>query len=113
MENVVIPEFYTGWATLLWVLVTVLMPLVVGLVTRPSTPAKVQAVLLIVLAAVNGFLSEALEKGSAYNWTDGTLQFVVSLVIAIAIHYGVWKPTLITRRVLDIGAGATEKRVSR
>ena len=111
VENVVIPEYTTSLSTILWLLVTVLMPLLVGLITRPSTKASVQSLLLLVASVLNGYLSEALETGARYNWTDGTLQFVVSLVMAIAIHYGVWKPLGATQKALSVGASANEKRV--
>lgn len=106
---VVVPEFMTGISLVVWMAVTVLMPLVVGLVTKPTTPAKVQSILLVVLALVNGFLSEALEKGSDYNWSDGLLQFLVSLVIAVATHYGVWRPIGATRSVLNVGTTRDER----
>lgn len=111
MENVVIPEFTTIWSMLLWMAVTVLMPLAVGLITRPSTPAGVKSLLLVIASALNGFLSEALEAGSKYRWEDGWVQFLSSLVIAIALHYGVWKPLGASRRAQEVGAGPVEKRV--
>lgn len=112
MENVVIPEFVTGWALLLWMAVTVAMPLLVGLVTRPSTPARVQSVLLLIASAINGFLSEALETGSAYNWSDGLVQFITSLVMALAIHYGVWKPLGATSAALRVGTKSDYDRAA-
>lgn len=112
MENVVIPEFVTGWALLLWMAVTVAMPLLVGLVTRPSTPARFQTLLLVGLSIANGFLSEALEKGSAFNWGDGLMQFLVSLVMAISMHYGVWKPTGTTAAALRFGTKSDYRRAA-
>lgn len=112
MENVVVPEFVTGWALLLWAAVTVAMPLAVGLITKPSTPARFQALMLVAVSLLNGFLSEALEKGSEYNWSDGLMQFLVSLVIAISMHYGVWKPTGATGAALRVGTRSDFRRAA-
>jgi len=89
----VLPVFSTTGALLLWLLVTVVMPIAVGLVTKVTTNSSVKSLLLVLLSAINGFLSEWLAAGDTYDWVRGLLTAVVAYVVAVASHFGVWIPT--------------------
>lgn len=104
MSGVEVPVFYSTGGLILWLAVTVLMPLVVGLITKPTTPAAVQALLLTLASLVNGVLSAALAAGDGFDWYKAILQAAVSFVIAVASHFGVWKPTGATQKALAVGS---------
>ena len=88
-----VPVFGSNLAMILWLAVTVVMPVLVGLVTKFSTSSGVKALLLVLLSLVNGVLSEALAAGDGFDWRKAITQAVVAFVIAVAVHFGVWKPT--------------------
>ncbi len=91
--------------TTVWVLnlvVTILLPLAVGLVTKQSWSAGFKAVLLLLLAAVTGLASEALDAGlsnTPYDLQVGAIAAAQAFVIAVAVHFGLWKPTGATETV--------------
>lgn len=89
-------EFAVNWVQVLQFVIAVLLPLLVGLVTTKVTRADVKAVLLIVLSFASGLLTEILvaaQSNLVYDLAAGLFTGLTTLVIAIAIHYGVWKPT--------------------
>lgn len=80
----------------LTLLVTVLLPVMVGLVTKASTSSSVKAVLLAVLSAVTGVASaliQANDAGKSVDLYPLALSAVSVFVVAVATHYGLWKPT--------------------
>jgi hypothetical protein len=89
---VVVPVFHSGPALLIWLAVTVAMPVVVGLLTKPQTPAAVKSLGLVAASLLNGLLSEALAAGDGYDWRKAILQVAVSFVIAGASYARVWRP---------------------
>jgi hypothetical protein len=89
----------------LWLAVTVVMPVAVGLVTKISTPPAVRSVLLLGLSLANGLLSEALAAGDGYDWRKAITQAVVAFVIAVAAHFGFWRPTGVAAAALAVGSG--------
>jgi hypothetical protein len=100
---VLVPVFQSTVGLLVWLLATVLMPVVVGLVTKATTNSALQSLALVGLSLVNGLLGEALAAGDGFAWGKAILQAVVSFVIAVATHYGVWRPTGVTAAALAVG----------
>lgn len=83
----------------LTLLVTVLLPVLVGLVTKVSTSGAVKAVLLAVLSAVTGVASaliQANDAGKSVDLYPLALSAVSVFVVAVATHYGLWKPTQVS-----------------
>lgn len=83
----------------LTLLVTVLLPVLVGLVTKVSTSSSVKALLLAALSAVTGVASaliQANEAGRSVDLYPLALSAVSVFVVAVATHYGLWKPTYVT-----------------
>lgn len=79
--------------------VTVFLPVLVGLVTKASTSSGVKACLLAFLSAVTGVASALIESGTedvSFDLYPLVLSAVSVFVIAVATHYGLWKPTLVT-----------------
>lgn len=86
----------TSVSGLLSLAITVLLPVLVGLVTRQRTSPGVQGFLLLVFAAVKSFLEawlEAENEGTPFLWTALAATIAVNFVIAVAVHFGLWKPT--------------------
>ena len=83
-------------AIVIALLVSTVLPLLVGLVTRTVTHGGVKAVLLAGLASIAGLLSELLASINSGTAFDVGLALIVALgsfLIAVGMHYGLWKPT--------------------
>jgi len=88
-------------AQIIGLLVTLVLPVAVGLVTTRVTSAGVKAVLLLLLTAGNGFLVELGSAGSGYNVANGVFYAVIGFVTAVAVHFGLLKPTGISGKAQD------------
>jgi hypothetical protein len=89
----------TSMSGLLSLAVTVALPILVGLLTRQSTGAGVKAVLLLAFSAVKAFLEawlDAENSGVPFLWTAVAVSVGVNLLIAVAVHFGFFKPTGVT-----------------
>lgn len=88
-----------SWVQILTLVVSIVLPVLVALVTRYNAHPGVKAVALALMAAVVGFLSELLDavhSGHPYDAGAGALTWLGSFIVAVAVHYGLWKPTGIT-----------------
>jgi hypothetical protein len=81
--------------------VTFFLPVVVGLVTTRVTHAGWKAVLLLALSAVQSFIVEAAASAPGWNVGDALVLTVVSFAMAVAAHFGLWKPTGVAQRAQD------------
>lgn len=82
--------------SLLSLVITVLLPVLVGLLTKQSWSSGLKAVLLLVLAAVNAILTSALEAantGVDWEFIPVVYTIAINFLIAVAMHFGLWKPT--------------------
>ncbi|HRD17078.1 MAG TPA: hypothetical protein PK181_09640 [Methanothrix soehngenii] len=77
-----------------WVelVVAVVLPVLVGLVTKEVTSSGVKAVLLAALSALAG-LGTAYVNSNGVLSTEALQGAVEYFVIAVATYYGIWKPT--------------------
>jgi uncharacterized membrane protein len=94
--NVPIFAFQPNLAGVLSLVATVVLPLLVGLVTRSRTSAHVKAVLLLVLSALLTVVEAwqlSVDKHAPFHWQQFVINLIVSFVIAVAVHFGLWKPT--------------------
>jgi hypothetical protein len=87
----------------LGLVISLVLPVVVGLVTTRVTHAGVKAVLLLALAALTGFLVEAQAGGPGYDWETGAVLWLVSFATAVASHFGLWKPSGVSGAAQDVG----------
>lgn len=92
------PEFtFTlDFAGIVQLIITVALPVLVGLVTTRVTSARAKALLLAALSLVSSMLTEILaaaEAGTAYDIGQGVVTAVFTFMGAVALHYGFWKPT--------------------
>lgn len=80
----------------LTLLVSVILPIVVGLVTTKVTSSNAKALLLLVLALVTSVVSNwiaAVQSGTAFDLWNALFTFGSVFLIGVATHYGLWKPT--------------------
>lgn len=78
---------------LLTILVQVVLPLVVAVATKANASAGVKAVTLLALTSVTQFVSSWIDNFDKFDWKFYALNVLVGFVIAVATHYGLWKPT--------------------
>lgn len=86
---------------LIGLLVSTVLPLLVGLVTKVTTDSGTKAILLAALAMVTQLLTElgdALQHGTTYNLGTALVLGLAGFLIAVGIHYGFWKPTGVTAK---------------
>lgn len=88
----------------LQVVVTVVLPLIVGIITRSAFQHK--ALVLLLLAAVAGLGAELLEVitvGGTFDLGQGIIRLALSFGAAVLFHYGFWKPEGITAKAQALG----------
>lgn len=88
-------EFNLDTALVIQLLVSTILPLLVGLVTKTITRAGVKAVLLAGLALATSLLTElgaSVAAGTTYDVGRGLLLALPTFLIAVGLHYGLWKP---------------------
>lgn len=84
--------------------VAVLLPVLVGLVTTRVTSANRKSILLFALSGISAFLNEVLvaaNSGAAFDLGAALLLFLTTFIIAVAMHYGLWKPTGVSEIAQD------------
>lgn len=81
--------------------ISVVLPVLVGLVTTRVTHAGTKAVLLLALTAANGFLVELAAAGDGYDLGTAIVLTLVSFGTAVLTHFGLWKPTGISGKAQD------------
>lgn len=84
------------WPLIVGMIVSVVLPLLVGLVTKTVTNGGTKAIILAALAAVTGLLTElgnALTAGVTYNLGMGLVFALASFLVAVGMHFGIYKPT--------------------
>ncbi|MDX2697115.1 hypothetical protein [Streptomyces ipomoeae] len=82
-------------------LISVILPVLVGLVTTRVTHAGVKAVLLLALSTLNGFLVEYANRGDGYDVGTAAVLALVSFGTGALAHFGLWKPTGVSGRAQD------------
>lgn len=80
----------------LQLVLSTLLPLVVAIVTRRVTHGGVKAALLAALSLVTSVLAQivdALQTGTTLDVGAALLLALPTFIVAVAMHYGLWKPT--------------------
>lgn len=81
--------------------ITFILPLLVGLVTTRVTHPGTKAVVLLALAAADSFIVELAAGGPGWNAGNALVLTLVNFTLAVATHFGLWKPTGVARRAQD------------
>lgn len=87
------PTSITG---LLSLVIAVVLPLLVGLMTKQSWSPGAKATLLLLFAAVKSFVEawlDAANTSQPFLWTAVAVTIMTNFVIAVAVHFGLWRPT--------------------
>ena len=105
----------TSTTGLLYLVVSVVLPVLVALVTKQTALGSTKAYVLLFLASVNSFAFAWYDASKANNDFDiknAALGIVVSFVIAAVTHAGLLKPAGVTgsqgavqTKTADIGIG--------
>lgn len=78
-------------------LISLVLPLINGFLTKLSDSGGVKTMLLIALSAVNSFVLAAVMEGGYYVFTKETIStFIVTTAIAMAASSGLYKPIGLT-----------------
>ena len=78
----------------LGLLVSVVLPVLVGLVTTRVTSAGFKSVLLLALSTANGFVVEyAGPHDAGYSVQTAAVLALVSFAVGVLSHFGLLKPT--------------------
>lgn len=85
----------------LGLLVSVILPVLVGLVTTRVTHAGVKAVLLLALSGLDGFLVEYVAGGPGYDVGTAAVLAGVAFATGVLSHFGLWKPAGVSGAVQD------------
>ena len=94
------------WVTLA---VTVLLPLIVGVLTQVNTNPSVKAVLLLALAAATSVGYNLLAVRGVTDVGPMITDTVATFVIAVATYFGVWRtnPVGVLAAVQNVGVRST------
>lgn len=90
----------------LGLLVSTVLPLLVGLITKVVTHPGVKAVLLAAASAILGLLTELLasvQAGVAYDLGQGLFVALTAFLVATGTYYGLWKPTNVANKLQKVG----------
>ncbi|MET9950143.1 hypothetical protein ABZ135_01160 [Streptomyces sp. NPDC006339] len=85
----------------LGLLVSLVLPVLVGLVTTRVTHAGTKAVLLLALSTLNGFLVELANPGPGWDASTAAVLALVSFATGVLAHFGLWKPTGVSGKAQD------------
>jgi hypothetical protein len=83
------------------------LPLLVDLVTTRETSPGKRAIYLAALSVVISLLTEiasALQAGVVYNLGTALIAALVTFLVAVGTHFGLWKPTGTADALQGIGA---------
>lgn len=96
----------------LGLLVSVVLPVLVGLVTTRVTSAGAKAVLLLALSAANGLLVEILHPVEGFNLGTAAVFALVSFCIGVLSHFGLYKPTGVSGKAQDTLVKSSSPQIS-
>ena len=85
----------------LGLLVSVVLPVLVGLVTTRVTSAGTKAVLLLALSTANGLLVEVANPGPGFDLGTAVVLSLVAFGTGVLAHFGLWKPAGVSGKAQD------------
>jgi hypothetical protein len=91
-------------ALLLFLLVSVVLPLVSSLLTTTKMPDEVRGILTLVLAGVTGTVTEWAKSGDGFDWRTAVKTALVAFVIAVAGRVALWRGTKTDGKLLAVGS---------
>ena len=85
----------------LGLLISVVLPVLVGLVTTRVTHAGTKAVLLLALSTLNGLLVEVASPGPGFDLGTAAVLSLVAFATGVLAHFGLWKPAGVSAKAQD------------
>lgn len=93
-------------AATIQLVLTVVMPIAVGLVTKRATSSGLKAWLLagltLATSVITG-LGDAVAHNTAFDLGQALLLAIPAFAISVATHYGLWKPTGVSAKAQSVG----------
>lgn len=83
--------------------VSLILPLIVGLLTKASWNGNLKAVLLLAVSAISAMGTDLITAGSLEGWKLLLEQTAINWLVAVAMHFHVWRPTGVAATVAEIG----------
>jgi hypothetical protein len=77
----------------------VVVPLLVGLLTKLHAPSGIKAVLNAGLSAVAGTLTATAANSGAFSWREIVTAIGMTWITSVATHYGLYKPTAVDTKL--------------
>lgn len=90
-------------ATLIATLVGVVVPLLVGVVTKLKAAAGVKAFLNAGLCGLGGLVATVVPE--TFTWRAFLVKWATAWVVSVATYYGLWKPSGVAPAVQQSTAG--------
>jgi hypothetical protein len=81
--------------------ISVVLPVLVGLVTTRVTHPGAKGVLLLALSSVNGLLVEVANPGPGFDLGTAAILALVAFAIGVLSHFGLWKPAGVAGKAQD------------
>lgn len=84
---------------------TIFMPIAVGLVTTRTTSGGVKAWLLAAFTLVTAMLTQlaaAISAGGSFDLGIALLSAIPAFAISVSTYYGLWKPTGVGKAAQDV-----------
>lgn len=97
-------QFTMDAALTIQLVLTVLMPILVGLITKKTTSSAVKAWLLAGTTLVTSVLTglyDAVINAGVFDLGMALLVAIPAFAISVATHYGLWKPTGVSDAAQD------------
>ncbi len=97
-------EFNIEPAIAINMLLTVIMPVIVGLVTTRTTSSAVKSWLLAGLTLLTSILTgmaDSYATGLPFNLGMALIDAVPAFVVSVATYYGLWKPTGVAKQAQE------------
>lgn len=84
-------------------LIGVGLPIAVAFVTKSTTSPSTKSILLATFAALSGIATTAVNDIHHFDVFQAVLTALTTFVVAVATHYGLWKPTGVSAKVNSVG----------
>jgi hypothetical protein len=95
-----IGALFTINQTTVMIILSVVIPLVLGVLLKPTNPEWVKVLAGGVVAGIATLITEAIrDDGTAVLSQEMLVQFAVQWIGVIATYLGVWKPLQINRKM--------------
>ena len=104
-DQAVAIEFNLPPALIIGLLVSTILPILTGLVTTRVTSSAIKAIILAGLSALTGLLTElmaSINAGTAYDLGNGLVLALTAFLVAVAMHFGLWKPTTVADKAQGV-----------